>query len=233
MKIAISQPTYLPWQGYFALIDYVDEFIFLENIQFNKRSWQQRNKIINNGKEIFLTIPVKSKGKYHQNIIDVELDNFDKFKQKQILSIKNSYSKCRYFEQYFGGLEKILNKNHTKLAELNKELILQICKNLDIKTNISNDSNFKLSSKKSDYLKDICLIKNCSNYISTLGAKNYFGDIKYIPNTKIKIDYFDFRDEEYFQKSEKFISRLSIIDLVFNLGPDALKYLRKNFYICQ
>ena len=53
MKIAISQPTYLPWQGYFALIDYVDEFIFLENIQFNKRSWQQRNKIINNGKEIF------------------------------------------------------------------------------------------------------------------------------------------------------------------------------------
>ena len=61
MKIAISQPTYLPWQGYFALIEYVDEFIFLENIQFNKRSWQQRNKILNNREEVLLTIPVKTK----------------------------------------------------------------------------------------------------------------------------------------------------------------------------
>ena len=233
MKIGISQPTYLPWQGYFALIDYVDEFIFLENIQFNKRSWQQRNKIINNGKEVFLTIPVKSKGKYHQNIKDVELDNFDKFKQKQIISIKNSYSKCKYFNEYFSGLEKILIKNHTKLAELNKELILHFCKILDIKTIISDDSNFKLSSKKNNYLKDICLFKNCSNYISTLGSKDYFGEIKYIPNTKIKIDYFDFRDEEYSQRSEKFISRLSIIDLIFNIGPDTLKYLKKNFYICE
>ena len=90
MKIAISQPTYLPWQGYFALIDYVDEFIFLENIQFNKRSWQQRNKIINNGKEIFLTVPVKSKGRFNQNIIDVELDNFNKFKTKTDII----YKKC-------------------------------------------------------------------------------------------------------------------------------------------
>ena len=80
MKIAISQPTYLPWQGYFALIDYVDEFVFLENIQFNKRSWQQRNKIVSNEKEIFLTIPVKTKGKFSQNIFEVEIDDFEKNK---------------------------------------------------------------------------------------------------------------------------------------------------------
>ena len=233
MKIAISQPTYLPWQGYFALIDYVDEFIFLENIQFNKRSWQQRNKIINNGKEIFLTVPVKSKGRFNQNIIDVELDNFNKFKQKQILSIKNAYSKCKYFDEYFIYLEKVLNKNHTKLADLNKNLILNICEIIGIKTVISDDSDFSLLSKKKNYLKDICLIKNCSNYISTLGAKDYFGEAKYFPDTEIKIDYFDFKDEEYSQKSKKFLSRLSIIDLIFNLGPDTLEYLKKNFYICK
>ena len=233
MKIAISQPTYLPWQGYFALIDYVDEFIFLENIQFNKRSWQQRNKIINNNKEIFLTMPVKTKGKYIQNICDVEIDSFEKHKMKHIISIKNTYSKCRYFDQYFVGFEKIFSKNYTKLSELNKDLIIHICKVLDIRTTISSDKIFSLSSKKTDYLKDICLKKKCDNYISTLGSKNYFGEAQYFPDTKIKIDFFDFKDSKYSQNSKNFISRLSIIDLLFNIGPNTLKYLKNNFFICE
>ncbi len=233
MKIAISQPTYLPWQGYFALIDYVDEFIFLENIQFNKRSWQQRNKILYNEKEVFLTIPVKSKGKFSQNIYEVEIDKFDKNKLKHINLIKNAYSKSRYFERYFGGFEKIFSKNYTKLSELNKDLILHICKILGMNTNFSNDKNFTLSSKKKDYLKDICLFKKCNNYISTIGAKNYLGEIEYFPDTKIKIDYFDFKDFKYIQNSKKFTPRLSIIDLIFNLGPDSLKYLKNNFLICK
>src|SRR5210317_923377 len=107
MKIAISQPTYLPWQGYFALIDYVDEFIFLENIQFAKRSWQQRNKIIYNDKENYLTIPVKSKGKYYQKIYEVEKDDFNKTKKKHLKIIQNVYSKSDYFNLYFYDLEKI------------------------------------------------------------------------------------------------------------------------------
>ena len=233
MKIAISQPTYLPWQGYFALIDYVDEFVFLENIQFNKRSWQQRNKIIYNDKEVFLTIPVKSKGKFDQNIYEVEIDKFDENKLKHINLIKNAYSSCRYFEKYFGGFEKIFSKNYIKLSELNKDLILHICNILGMNTNFSNDKNFNLLSKKKDYLKDICLLKKCSNYISTVGAKNYLGETKYFPDTKIKIDYFDFKDLKYIQNSKKFIPRLSIIDLIFNLGPDSLKYLKKNFLICK
>ena len=112
MKIAISQPTYLPWQGYFALIDYVDEFIFLENIQFNKRSWQQRNKILNNGKEILLTIPVKTKGKFNQKICEVELENFEKNKTKQILSIKNAL-KCNILKNILTILKNISKKHKT------------------------------------------------------------------------------------------------------------------------
>ena len=233
MKIAISQPTYFPWQGYFALIDYVDEFIFLENVQFNKRSWQQRNKIVAQNKELFLTIPVKSKGKFRQNICDVEIDNFEKIKRKHLIMIKNAYAKCKYFDQYFFDFEKIFNKNFSKLSDLNKDIIIKICEMLNINTNITNDTNFNFLSKKNDYLKDICLMKKCKNYISTIGAKNYFGEINYFENTKIKIDFFDFKNDEYPQNSKKFISQLSIIDLLFNLGPSSLKYLRKNFYICK
>ena len=76
-------------------------------------------------------------------------------------------------------------------------------------------------------------IKNSENYISTLGSKDYFGNIIYFPDTKIKIDYYDFKDKSYNINSEIFISKLSIIDLLFNLGPNSLKYLRNNFFICN
>ena len=79
MRIAISQPTFLSWQGYFALIDYVDLFVFFDNVQFVKRSWIQRNKIKSKNKELFLTIPVKTKGKRFQKIEEVEI-NYDHFK---------------------------------------------------------------------------------------------------------------------------------------------------------
>ena len=84
MKLAISQPTYLPWHGYFGLIDFVDEFVFLENVQFSKRSWQQRNKIRDNKGEFYLTLPVKTKNKYCQKIYEVELDNSYEIKKKLI-----------------------------------------------------------------------------------------------------------------------------------------------------
>ena len=71
MKLAISQPTFLPWQGYIALINHVDEFVILDDVQFEKRSWQQRNNIKQNDEKLLLTIPVKSKGKYNQKINEV------------------------------------------------------------------------------------------------------------------------------------------------------------------
>ena len=233
MKIAISQPTYLPWQGYFALIDYVDEFIFLENVQFNKRSWQQRNRIINQDEEIFLTMPVKSKGKFYQKISDVEISEFDIYKKKHISIIKSSYSKCEYFKKYFFEIENIFSKDYIKLSELNKDLIKHICKILKIETNFSSDKFFSLKTHKTDYLKDICIKKNCTNYISTLGSKKYLGESLFFNNTNIKIDYYDFKDSKYVQQSENFIPRLSIIDALFSLGPNTLEYLRKNFILCK
>ena len=233
MKIGISQPTYLPWQGYFGLIDYVDEFVFLENVQFEKRSWQQRNKIRNKSEEIFLSVSVKTKKKYYQKILDVNLDNFKKTQKKHLSTIKNSYSNSKFFSLYYSGFEEVFNHNYEKLTDLNKSIILHTCKILEIKTIISSDNDLSFDSKNTDYIKDICLKKNCNNYVSTIGSKNYLGDAQYFPNTNIKINYFDFKNMEYEQNYNKFISKLSIIDLLFNLGPKSLNYIRKNFYICN
>ena len=101
MKIGISQPTFLPWQGYLALINYVDEFIILDDVQFDKRSWQQRNKIKLNNKELVLTIPVKTKGRYEQKIYEVAINNQTNFIEKHLKSIFLSYKKSKYFKNYF------------------------------------------------------------------------------------------------------------------------------------
>ena len=84
-KIAIMQPTFMPYIGFFALIDYVDEFIFLDNVQFDKRSWQQRNYIKSNSKKELINIPVLSKNKFKQKILDVKIDNVS-FKVKKLLN---------------------------------------------------------------------------------------------------------------------------------------------------
>jgi hypothetical protein len=231
VKIAIQQPTYLPWQGYFALIDYVDEFIFLENVQFSKQSWQQRNKIVFNEKENYLTIPIKSRGKSDQRIYEVEIDNFNRIKKKHLATIQNAYSKSDYFNFYFHDLKEIYQNDYKKLSDLNKDLIKYFCKVLKIETSYSEDRIFSFTSKRLDYLQDICVNKNCSNYISTLGSKKYIGNLNYFPNTNIKIEYYDFKNNVYQQKTKNFIPRLSILDLLFNVGPTSLEYLRSNFFI--
>ena len=127
--IAISQPTYLPWIGYFGLIMNSDTFIFLDDVQFDKRSWQQRNKIKSNIGEIYISVPVKTKGKSKQLFKDVEVNN-RKFYISHLKSIKLNYSKTKYFDKIFPYFleieEKICNEKY--LSKINIILISQIFK---------------------------------------------------------------------------------------------------------
>jgi len=233
MKIAISQPTFLPWQGYFALIDYVDEFIFLDNVQFDKRSWQQRNYIkLENKKKIF-TIPVISKNKLDQKINEVKID-YNNFKvEKFLMLIKHSYKKSSYFELYYEKIQKILSKNHLYLSKINQDLIIDICSMFNIKTKFYNTSSMLLSNelKKTDLLSEICKMKKCTQYISTYGASSYMGGMSKFPGTNIKINYFEYENKMYNQIGDQFIPNLSILDLLFNEGPHSLEIIRDNFKV--
>ncbi len=233
MKLAISQPTFLPWAGYFALIDHVDEFIYLDNVQFTKRSWMQRNKIKSNDKELYLTISVNSKKKYLQKINDVEIDYDNLKKDKLLKSIKMSYTKSKFFKKYFGLLEKVFEKENQKLIDLNIGLITEISNVIGIKTPkiIASELDNNFSENNINLLKRICQLRECRDYISTIGAKEYMGDIKKFEDTKINISFFEYFDVGYRQIGKKFISHLSILDLLFNEGPNTINILRKNFKI--
>lgn len=230
MKLAISQPTFLPWAGYFSLIDYVDHFIFLDNVQFEKRSWQQRNYISLDKKKFLLTVPVISKGKRFQNINEVLIlkENLDKI----LKTIFHAYKKSKFFENYFYEIDKIF-RNNNKILNLNCELIKYFIKQLSIDTEINYQTKIQINSKKENLIFDICKKVKCKEYISTIGSKIYLEKYENIPNSNIKINYFTYDNNHYSLKKNYFINKLSIIDLLFNKGPQSLEIIRQGFKLLK
>lgn len=231
-KIAVMQPTYLPWYGYFGLIDYVDEFIFLNNVQFEKRSWQSRNFIKSNEKKLMLSIGVSSKGKFFQNLDQVLILEELKNKKKHLKAIELNYKKTKYFNEYFPLLSNIYDQEYKYLKDLNIAIINLVCGLLNIKTKITHSNNLKLNfDSKIDRLVEICKCLNAKSYISPEGSKNYLNDTKLFETNKIDLRYFNMKNFTYNQNGGDFISNLSVIDLIFNEGPKALKIIRKNITI--
>ena len=230
-KIAISQPTYLPWYGYFALMDHVDEFVILNDVQFDKRSWQSRNYIKSKDNKLLLSANVITKGKFEQNINEVRLTNYSNFTSKHLKSIEVNYRKTKYFNLYFNELKKIYSVKFTKLQDLNIAIIYKINDLLGIKKKIifSSDLSFNNKFSKDEYLFQICKKINANIYISTIGAKKYLFKSKFFFNNNIKVMYFGMENFIYKQLNGKFIPNLSILDILFNEGQESLKILRKNF----
>ena len=231
MIIAIIQPTFLPWCGYMSLIEYVDEVVFLDNVQFDKRSWQQRNKIKTANGTLTLTVPVITKNLFNQHIKDVKIDYSSVFQKKMIRSITQNYSKSIYFEDYSNELFSLIENTHKSLLDLNINLISFLCEKLNIELNFSLSSNLKLTSSKEELILDICKLKKAKKYISTIGAKNYLNEENFLKKNNIELNFFEYIDNKYNQLHGKFVSNLSVIDLLFNEGQKSKTILKKNFFI--
>jgi hypothetical protein len=220
------QPTTLPWLGYFALIDYVDVFVFLNDVQFDKRSWQQRNKINTNGSEKIITIPVLSKKKSNQLINQVEIDINNLFPDKFIKSIFHSYSKTKYFNKYFEDIVIIIKKNKM-LADLNINLIKFCSKKLHIENKFQVSSLLNIENSKGRKLFEIAKHYKCTKLISPKGSKNYLKDVEgiLVKEFSINLEYFNFIHPVY-NHNNHFLSNMSIIDLLFNHGDASLEIIR-------
>lgn len=222
----IMQPTYLPWLGYFDLMDQADVFIFLDSVQFEKRSWQQRNRIKTRDGEHMLTISVKSKGKFHQKINDVKIDQTVNFVNDHLKAISYSYAKANYFKTYFPQLEAILLKKHIYLIDMNNDLVKWLRKTLGIKTKLIRSSDLAVSGTKAQLLLNICQELKCDNYLSAPGAKVYLGEGKMFTKQAIMFSYHEYVHPFYHQLHGRFIPYLSTIDLLFNEGMKSLPIIR-------
>lgn len=221
--VAIMAPTFLPWAGYFNMIKNSDIFIFLDDIQYKKRSWQQRNRIVEFSKNDYqwLTVPVKSKNKYYQKFKDVEIDLEDKNYNKISKIIKFNYQSLPYFKDLFIDIESILEKKNKFLINLNVELIKKICNFLKIEKKFLFSSSFNLNSKKSQLLFDLTKAVDGSIYLSAPGSAIFFKDHNPFAQSNIKLKYHEYVCKEYNQRTKNFLSHCSIIDMIFNIGNEA------------
>jgi hypothetical protein len=227
MKIAISQPAYLPWLGYFDLIDQVDTFVLLDSVQFEKQSWQQRNRIKTPTGLQWLTVPVVFRGHFGQRIQDVAIRD-PEFFRKHLRAIELNYRRTPFFKHYFPEFSEILQTFSTsRLVELNRRLIQWFCQVLGIRTELLQSSDLDEKGVRRDLLVNTCLRLRSDFYLSPLGSSVYLlDDIDQFVRVGIKVGFQHYEHPEYRQLFLPFQSHASVLDLIFNEGGDSISILR-------
>lgn len=225
-KIAVVQSNYIPWRGYFDLINSVDEFILYDDVQYTRRDWRNRNTIKSAAGVIWLTIPVEVKGKYFQKIRDTVVAD-KKWAHDHWRSVVHNYSKAAYFSEYEELFQDLyLGSEETLLSQINYRFIMAICRILGITITISWSMDYQLSGDKTERLVNLCRQAGATNYISGPAAKAYL-DESLFEREGISVAYMDYSGyREYAQLYPPFQSQVSIIDLIFNEGPNAVNYLK-------
>jgi hypothetical protein len=228
-SIAIMQPTLFPWMGYFSLLESVDEFVIFDHVQFEKRSWQQRNKIKTSTGETWLSVPVKTKGRQFQNINHAEI--LYEGKHSPLIKIMNSievnYRKAPFYSDYIDDLTSILSKNHNHICNLNLEIIIWVCERLKINTPLVLSSQLEVSGRKAELLVDICQRQKATHYISPQGSKGYLDESSAFKDAGIALSYHEYKHPEYSQLYEGFVPYMCILDLLFNEGPVSREIILK------
>ena len=219
---AILQPHYLPYTGFFNLIDKVDVFVFFDNVQFEARSWQNRNRIKTPDGFMWLSVPVIKK--FGQKIKATKINNDIDWQKEHWTAIKHSYSKAKYFNDYKTFFENIYSQKWDNISEMNITIIKSIAEMLGLKTKFVNASELNVTGKRSELLVNICRAVGANHYISNIGSKVYMDkEMHYFNDAGISVDYMIYKPKEYIQLFGEYISHLSAIDVLFNYG----KYSRE------
>lgn len=220
------QPTYIPWMGYFALIDCSDKFVIYDDVQFDTRSWQQRNRIKTSQGIHMLTIPVSKSASRSRLIYDIIINEDEKWRKKHLKSIEHSYSSSAHFSSFFPVLESCYLNDTNSLSEFNSHIIKELCAYLGIEQKIVFSSSFGCEGTKVEKLINIVKHLGADEYLSPMGSFEYIDENNLFEKEKISLHYQNFRHPRYNQLHGEFISHMSIIDLLFNEGKNSLQILR-------
>lgn len=227
--VVILQSNYIPWKGYFDLMNMADEFVLYDDVQYTKRDWRNRNMIKTAHGLKWLTIPVEVKGKYHQLICDTVATD-DKWRRDHWNSIQHAYGKAPHFRAYADAIESIYMKSAERnLSRINREFIEAICRILGITTRISWSMDFagaQETEDKTERLAYICTKAGATHYISGPAARDYIQD-EVFAKAGIKLSYMDYSGyPEYPQMHGAFEHGVSVLDLLFNVGTEAKSYMK-------
>ncbi len=208
------------------MIAAVDEFILYDDMQYTRRDWRNRNKIKTPNGLIWLTVPVKVKGRYTQTIRETEIEG-DSWALSHWKSISLNYKKAPHFAEISECLEPLyLGHQPATLSELNRRFIETICRYLSITTTIKNSWDYRLAEGKTERLADLCIQSNADEYVSGPAAKDYI-EPDVFERLGIKLKWFDYYGyKPYPQLWEGFSHEVTILDLLFNCGKSSAEYMR-------
>lgn len=225
-SVAVLQPSWLPWLGYFDLIDRVDVFVLYDNVQFDKHGWRNRNRIKTASGEQWLTVPVRHGGRFGQTVGDVEIDGQGGWQKKHRASIVQNYRRAPFFEAYWPELDGLLSQPWPQLAPLNLGFIRMACRWLGITTPIVPASELSVAGDRNQRLVALCAALGASHFVSTDAARAYL-DLGLFGAQGVSVEWQSYRHPVYRQLYGDFISHLSVIDLLFNHGPASLAIIRR------
>lgn len=224
--VAIVQSNYIPWRGYFDLMNLVDEFILFDDMQYTRRDWRNRNVIKSPAGLKWLTIPVEVKGRYLQSIKDTVISDRE-WNERHWKTLVHCYGKARHFEAYRERLEDLyLNATETHLSAVNHRFIKFVCELLRIETTITWSMDYRLSGGKTERLADLCEQAGANEYLSGPAARAYLDETEFT-GRGIQVSYMDYSGyPEYGQLYPPFASNVSVLDLILNEGPDATRFMK-------
>jgi hypothetical protein len=223
--VSVHQPQYLPWLGYFDKVAASDLFVFLDMPQFKKREFQNRNRIKGPQGELWLTVPVISKGKFEQPIKDVLIDNTQGWQKSHWGSISQNLKKAPYWEKYSPGLERFYTSKFENLCDLNLQMCLWFFQELGIKTPWKIESEIGTGTVSTERLIELCKKTGGTGYLSGSGGKDYMDEARFTQEG-LSLAYQHYTHPVYPQRHGDFLPYMSIVDLLMNVGPDSLKVLR-------
>jgi len=226
-RIMILQPGYLPWLGFFDMLYKSRALVLHTDIQYDKGSWRNRNRIRTAKGWSWLTVPVHLKGHAYDKILEIRIDNSKGWKRRHLNLLRENYRKAPCFDDYYGTLTAILNKEWKFLVDLDLALIDWLLKELGIRRELIFSHDLKLDgTKNTSRLISICKQVEADTYLSGSKGRNYIRD-ELFRKEGIKLEYHDYVHPVYKQQFEGFIPYMSVIDLLFNHGDESLGILTR------
>ncbi|WHZ21316.1 MAG: hypothetical protein OJF47_000428 [Nitrospira sp.] len=224
MLVTIHQPQFLPWLGYLAKIDQADLFVALDNVQFKKNEWQNRNRVRTAQGQQWLTVPVLHR--FGQRVNEVGINTTVNWKARHLRALELHYARARYREPYLSELRDLYDAPWTNLSELNLAVLRWLMRSFHITTPIRLASAYDLREEATDRLIDICLTVGADRYLCGPGAEAYMDRPRFLASgLRLEIQYF--YHPFYVQCYDPFMPALSAIDLLFCHGSEAGTLLRQ------
>jgi hypothetical protein len=224
--IAIVQSCYIPWKGYFDLINLVDEFILYDDRQFTRRDWRNRNRIKTPQGSQWLTIPVEVKGRYHQRIDETHVSD-PRWADHHWRSLVQNYSGAPHFDAYRDRVENLYRAaDEQRLSLINRRFLEEVCDLLGITTTLAWSTDYRVEGAKTERLVALCRAAGATHYVSGPRAREYMEEERFA-EAGIELSYVSYEGyPEYDQLHPPFDHFVTILDLLFHVGPNAPRYMK-------